>query len=181
MTLKSPMPKLTPEIERLITSNMHIAYAIAKRTKRPSWMTANELYGAAWQGLRKAAIRYNGGLASFPTYAGWIVRGHISDYLRGCDCDPRGRRQGRVNVHVPLNEATMAPARLENPTRDWFQVTLRGLPRDQRLVLLLRYCEGMTFPEIAACVGVSTSMASKLHCAGLSALREELTDIESEN
>jgi len=150
-------------------------------------------------GLAEALERYRPGEGcSFRTYAGKRILGAIRDGLRARDRTPRMQRirwrdgasavppnvtftdyaqralaEGRPDLVASLEASDADPmARLEQATR--WEVLTRGLRRDERLTLSLRYRADMPLAAIAAVLGVSQSRASQIHQAALRRLRTRL-------
>lgn len=155
-------------------NHLHLVYQVATNAKRPSQMAPEELYGAAWEGLAEAARKFDG-RCRFSTYAEWIMRGRIADYLCSLDHVSRHmRRTGRVPTFVEIDETVAQSAR--NPfDRDTFAGLIRCLDRKDRLIMALRYVEGLTWNEIGQAVGLCPHAARQRHWRALDLLRRHLT------
>lgn len=86
-----------------------------------------------------------------------------------------GRRKLRREV---LTDAAPEPAVAE-PDRDLALTLTRlldGLPERQRAVLVLRFWEDLTVPQIAECTGVAEGTIKSQISRGLAALRDRLAE-----
>lgn len=105
-------------------------------------------------------------------FAAWIRR-----VARNLAVDEMRRRRRTGWGELEPSEASSderAPERLESLLE-----ALRGLPRDQRRVVLLRHMCGLAPSEIAEQLGKSESSVHGLHHRARGALRRTLTDLEA--
>jgi RNA polymerase sigma-70 factor (ECF subfamily) len=83
----------------------------------------------------------------------------------------------RSNGHVPVDDWTRRPdvQAMRNDTRRAIEDAVAALPKDQRLVLVLRDMEGLSADEVGRITGASVpAVKSRLHRARM-AVRNELT------
>ena len=130
---------------------------------------------AALIGLWKATLRYDvGRQADFRKYAVVLVRRAVADELRSLSWT-RAACGDPVSLSDPeLKEPIAAPV-LENDHGDavQFYCALLADPR-LRLVILLRYGQGLSRTDAAAVIGTSNAWISKLERRALKAIREPL-------
>ncbi|GAB3046831.1 SigE family RNA polymerase sigma factor [Intrasporangium mesophilum] len=86
--------------------------------------------------------------------------------------------QQRKRRREVLTDTTPEPA-VEGPDRELAMTLtqlLEDLPEKQRAVLVLRFWEDLTVPQIAECTGVNEGTIKSQISRGLSALRNRLAD-----
>jgi RNA polymerase sigma-70 factor (ECF subfamily) len=71
------------------------------------------------------------------------------------------RRQARARLHEPTDAAEPATT-AQDEGDDRASVALAAIPRDQRLVLVLRHVDDLSVPEIAAALGRSIEAVESL-------------------
>lgn len=84
-----------------------------------------------------------------------------------------GRRETPTADSEPFDGLVLDPVRDD---RDRVWAACRGLPRDQRTAVVLRYYEQLEYAEIADLTGVREGTVRSRVSRGLAVLREELGD-----
>jgi RNA polymerase sigma factor (sigma-70 family) len=114
--------------------------------------------------LRVARAIDQGAVAHLPTYLFQTARNLAIDHLR------RERRSDRLMDRsdfdvrtraIATGEATPERAAADRQSLDRLTAALRTLPERPRRILLLSRVEGLSYPEIAAHLGVSESTVYK--------------------
>ena len=139
---------------------------LVSRWQRPLWRYAYRLTGredAAWDAVQDAWLAVIRGLRRlddprrFRQWAYRIVTNKAADWIR--------KRQRRRKFRKGL-EAAPPPAAADNGAAEDVRAALRLLPRRQRVLLTLRYLEGLNVGEIASVLRVPTgTVKSRLHGA----------------
>lgn len=117
--------------------------------------------------------------------ASWEVTGSVQGYLlTAVRHEAWNRRRGdrirdRYGAALRLtqggDDAAVAPSGEEGiALRTDLAAVVERLPSRRRQVIVLRYVEGLTFPEIAGVLGVSVKAAEQLVMRTLRTLRERL-------
>jgi RNA polymerase sigma-70 factor (sigma-E family) len=81
------------------------------------------------------------------------------------------RRRAHHEVAAPVAEIVAADAMSQVGERDLVWRTLAGLPRRQRIVLVLRYYEDLPDPDIASLLGCAEGTVRSLASRAFAALR----------
>ncbi len=101
------------------------------------------------------------------------VRSTALDLIRGTE--RRARREAEPAVTVLREDATFFDCTVEQrEDAALIENALRGLPAEQREVLVLRVWGGLTFAEIAATLDASINTVAARHRYALEALRRQL-------
>lgn len=115
------------------------------------------------------------------TYAAWWrvrpedARGYARRVLVNLSVD-RWRRSGPQAVELGDYQASgSAEASFDN--RDEAARLLRALPLHQRRVIVLRYYDDLSEPEVARILGISVGTVKSACSRGLATLREQLAPI----
>jgi RNA polymerase sigma-70 factor (ECF subfamily) len=94
------------------------------------------------------------------------------DWLRG-----RKRQVRREEAHArPEAEAWFMDSLVQDERRAAIEAALGGLPENQREVLVMRIWGGLSFPQIAAALGISANTAASRYRYALAKLREQLAE-----
>lgn len=112
MAYSAPTPKSAEEQERLIEEHLELVKRIAYHllARLPAHTEIDDLMQAGMMGLLEAARNYDPSRgASFPTFAGFRIRGAMLDEVRRHDWTPR-------SVHRKQRELTAAIRELEAET-----------------------------------------------------------------
>src|SRR4051812_12006533 len=98
---------------------------------------------------------------------------HVAlDWQRG-----RQRRSRREEATARPEAETLFASPLEqDERREAIEAALSNLPESQREVLVLRIWGGLSFPQIAAALGISAETAKSRHRYALAKLREQLAE-----
>ena len=106
--------------------------------------------------------------------------------LRGCGLERlRGDRRRRsreasvaVPVDAPADDAWFQPAQTveRDERRRLIEAALGSLPPEQREVVTMKLWAGLSFPQIAAAVGVPADTAASRYRYALAKLREQLAE-----
>jgi RNA polymerase sigma factor (sigma-70 family) len=143
------------------------AHAIAKRGGFRT--NASELIGPGYEGLRRAAERFDRAKGAFPGFAKLRVRGAMLDYLRGVDIAGRcerarakvqGREPRRMIDWSSLDEAGQALreplARPDHESEsDLAEILFRPLKPRLRYAARAYFLEDKTLAEVAMEMGTS--------------------------
>jgi RNA polymerase sigma-70 factor (ECF subfamily) len=86
----------------------------------------------------------------------------------------RSRREERAAR--PEAEALFAAPLEQDERRAVIEATLRSLPEEQREVLVMKIWGGLSFPQIAAALGISANTAASRYRYALAKLREQLAE-----
>jgi len=148
-----------------------------------------EFFSAGLVGLARACASYRRKhRVLFGTYAAFRVRGAMLDFIRL----ERGREDmqddtGRLHRdgHKPkvrlmfLNDMCrtedLNSIPFVSPDADWWEYMLRGLSREDRLMMKLLYQAGFTMKQAGRVIGISEPRVCQRHKAVLSFLRCRLT------
>jgi RNA polymerase sigma factor (sigma-70 family) len=166
--------------DELIESNLGLVRLIAESilARVPACFELDDLIGAGWLGLLKAATNYdprrhNG--TPFSAYARPVIRGAILDSIR---------REAWDFAEVTRTNLTEIPERGVNPDyearldreREYTRVrrAVESLGERERAVVETYYGAGERLPAVGERLGVSKSRASQLHVAALRGIRAEL-------
>jgi RNA polymerase sigma-70 factor (ECF subfamily) len=117
----------------------------------------------------------------------WRSRGRVADpaaflfaCVRNCALDwrrERDRRTRRNEAAARSEEEPLLIGGIEHEERRAaIEAALRGLPGDQRDVLVMRIWGGLTFPQIAAALEISANTAASRYRYALARLRGQLTE-----
>lgn len=164
-----PRPPLTDAQRDLAGANYPLALHVARRLARPGRL--EEYRDAAVDGLLMAARAYDPGRgAGFATLAGLYMARSISDkekYLRrSCRRPDPPRRDAAPEPWVP--------PRIPDDDVD-FEALVAALPPRDRLLLRLRYRDGLARRVIAARLGTTRAWATELDARALGRLRDTLS------
>jgi len=85
----------------------------------------------------------------------------------------RAAASGRTRV-LPADLPALEPLRLDEETRQSVREALLRLSAQQRLVVLAKVCDGLTFRETAAELGISVPTAKTHYLRAIAALRDQL-------
>jgi RNA polymerase sigma-70 factor (ECF subfamily) len=117
----------------------------------------------------------------------WRSRDRVDDpiaYLYGCvkrcalDWRRSGRRRQRREEAAARSEADsllIAPVE-EDERRTAIEAALRSLPPNQAEVLVMKIWGGLSFPQIAAVLGIPANTAASRYRYALARLREQLAE-----
>lgn len=130
-------------------------YAFAYARSGGDHALAEELTQLAMVRAIRARESYDG-RAAVVTWVCSIVRNLLIDHHRKLERDERSRL--RLSVH----EIEVAEPGLAHAERDEVMDTLRRLPAMQRLVLVLRYVDEYSVPEVAQAIGKSEAATHSL-------------------
>lgn len=179
---------MTAAQQKLAADHIKLAHDVAANmTKRG--MTFDDCYASALAGLCQAAMswRADGG-ASFTTYSQHRMRGKILDDLRERDYLSRNHRKSQPDHSVgslstPIHTGsgrekcvsdTLAAKPAEN--LDGFASIVAKLStREERVMFVLYYQEGMSMREVGEAVGVTQSRVSQVMGEATRRLRSNLT------
>ncbi len=129
----------------------------------------NDTFVRVWRALPRYQPRGN--------FRAWLFR-----IARNVATDAHRRRQRRVE-EVPLDtlerDGAVWPAVESDPRWPEVEAALRTLSDDHRLVLLLRFLEGLSAAEIAAIMGRSPEAVRVLQFRALRALRRRLDEMNA--
>lgn len=132
----------------------------------PPHVDRDDAMSAAWEGVCKAANRYNGkNGASFATYACIVAKGAVIDWFRKEHQISRRHKTLRISVewdtigdvvsHTPeYVHGTMLP---EHTLK-----ILQEMPEQTRLMLMSQFGDGYTQREMAAKYGLSEARVSQV-------------------
>jgi RNA polymerase sigma-70 factor (ECF subfamily) len=130
---------------------------------------AEDITQAVFMKLFRTIDRYESREVPFAAWIRRVARNLAVDEIR------RRRRAGWGDLDMPDTPADeLEPERLRSLVE-----ALRGLPSDQRRVILLRHMCGFAPGEIAEELGKSESSVHGLHHRARGALRRALTDLEA--
>ena len=102
----------------------------------------------------------------------WLYRVVRNGALSAARAERRRRQhEARAAAHTP---AWFLPSEGEGLDAETAAAALQTLPLEQREVVVARLWGGLTFEQIAAVTGLSTSAAHRHYHAGLDSLRERL-------
>lgn len=130
------------------------------------------------QDVFSRAVRKPPLLASGYAAIGWLRRATesvIIDRWRAAEARPRLVREDGANA--PADHVTDATTAMTPEARAAIRSALLHLSEQQRLVLMAKFYEGLTFAEIAAELGVSVSTAKTHYIRALETLRPCLRPI----
>lgn len=116
---------------------------------------ASETFLRAWRSLDK----YREGRATFISWLYGIARHVVTDELR---------RRGRVEIREDMPENGVEHDR---DTRLLLEPLLARLPRDQRIVIEMKFLLGMTNPEVATALDKTTGAVNAIQWRALRTLR----------
>lgn len=175
------------EVNRLAATCNGLAWAEALKKARRWGLRgedARELAQEAWLGLIRAAERYDPARAKYTTYATWWVRSRLSNWLRrrsrrgfaggGGAPAPALVRDDDAGRNSLLDRGAPEPGNPdagEGPTPADVPGLLRALDARSRLVVRLRFYDGLSLPEIGARLGVSPERARQLLGRALRTMR----------
>lgn len=130
-----------------------------------SWDLAQTAFEKAWQALD----RYDGQKASFRVWIFTIAQNTWIDYLRSANAK-------HVLSKLPENLAVPDPFEsvLMNDEMRVVWLAIEKLPVQQRDAIMLRYREELSYPEIAAILGVPEATVKSRVRLALGKLRKEL-------
>lgn len=139
----------------LVQRHLGLVYATALRSTAGRGHLAEDIAQKAFTDLaRKAAT-----LCEHPVLSGWLYRSARYAALEVCRAE--GRRRKINQTYAAMPDANVAT----EPSPDWEQLrpvldeALEGLKEDDRQLMLLRFFQGMTFPEIGARLALSENAA----------------------
>jgi RNA polymerase sigma factor (sigma-70 family) len=134
-------------------------------SKCPPHVDRDDAMSAAWEGVCKAANRYNGkNGASFATYACIVAKGAMIDWFRK---EHQVSRRHRI-LRVPIEWDEVSPAAY---TPEYVHGTvlpehtlklLQEMPEQTRLMLMSYFGDGCTQVEVAAKYGMSEARVSQV-------------------
>lgn len=101
----------------------------------------------------------------------WLYRVVRNGAVSGGRAERRRRRHEAAAARVPPWFAAEAASGLDAQAA---AAALRGLPAEQREVIVAHLWGGLSFEQVAAVAGCSSSTAHRWYVAGLAALRERL-------
>jgi RNA polymerase sigma factor for flagellar operon FliA len=87
------------------------------------------------------------------------------------------RRQSRATAltELAISERSVEPQEEQALLRkQLLDCSLRGLPRRHRLVIVLRYFEGLSMEQVGSCLGITEARVSQLHARALVALHDRI-------
>lgn len=166
------------EAEKLAREHVSLAYRVARCSKRPRWMDFDEVLGAAWEGVRRAADRWDGTRTKFSTFAYTAAAGHVKDYLRGLfRGTPHSRlrnfgQQYSLSLMQEYGRDVADPRLALSHAKDFFEAACRPLSPLERSIVLMKYVEGLTLKTIAERLNISETWARMRHADALAQLRE---------
>jgi RNA polymerase sigma-70 factor (ECF subfamily) len=136
---------------------------------------AQEVHARIWQEF----VEFKG--QSVPELRAWIdkiLQHHITDCRRhhGAGKRDAGREVGGSDPFSDLAGQGTTPSQgaMRNEQQARLDEALEQLPENQREVFRLRFCEGLSFEEVAHRVGVTASNARVLMVRAMDRLRNEL-------
>ncbi len=189
-----------PDRERLILDNQGLIWAVAFRLRHrlSGTMAVEDLVSAGQLGLISAADSFDVSRGCrFSTHATFRIYGAIMGYL-----DRSGFPRRRVVRYARARDPEFRPPTVltltpetddgrmvvepyvlpESHERDplealgdseFVRLAVRRLPRTMKRVILLKYVEGLNFPQIGRILGMSASGAQLSHKTALARLREQ--------
>jgi RNA polymerase sigma factor (sigma-70 family) len=148
-------PTLTMN-EKLIVDYMPLANKLAwqKSMTTPKSVTFDELKSAAYMGLVDAAIKFDPGLSSFPSYARIRISGAIKDHLKHLSNYGSIRPVREDDAFFSDND--------EISTNDFFDFAASKLEESDGNLLKMYYVEQKTLKEIGVARGVGESRVSQI-------------------
>lgn len=190
MLITPPMTRTPSEDE--IRRHLPLVHRVVARLQRrlPPNVLGEDLIAAGMRGLVDALRRHVGDDESFERYARIRIRGAVLDELRAQDWMPRrlaGDEAPRSVVRSEdLGAAEQAASFVDHQATDACSAleaqeemravvaALEGLPERERIVVRMRYFEGLGISDIGARLDVSGPRVSQLHTRAMARLRELL-------
>lgn len=166
--------------DRLIESHLHLVAPIASRIHAglPASFDLLDLASAGTMGLIDAAERNNCSgardrKAMFTSYARHKIRGAMLDSIR------RGKfldaTHQPIEAAIRIKVEPSAPHDLQRAERKRaICAAFRSLSQREARLLYSRYWEGSTLAEIAAEMGISKTVAGRLHRQALAKIEQSL-------
>lgn len=129
----------------LILEHLTYANCLAKRYKKHSSCSLDELISAAYMGLVEAASKFDiSKNVKFTTYAYWKIHSSILDYIR------------ETKFYLPILTD------ISHASKVTFFELIDGLTDINREVIILYYINGYTLNEIAEKIGYSKSRVGQI-------------------
>jgi len=136
----------------------------------PSRADAEDVVQEAFVRFWRSRSRTNDAILDPTAYLYGCVKHAALDWQRG-----RARQQRREIATARPEAETLFVAPMEQEERRaLIEAALLRLPQDQAEVLVMKTWGGLSFPQIAAAVGVSVHTAASRYRYALSKLREQL-------
>lgn len=168
---------LAPTVDRdeLIVSHLYIVKQMAYRFRRmlPTCVQLDDLISAGRLGLVRAANSWNPSTGvAFSYYCRFRIRGQMKDELSNLlHIGPHSQRMWNgsrlpwvVSIDAKIMASYGADGMVDWITRHEFPDGLvRSLTARERVILRMRYVDGMEFAEIAPRVGLSPRRVSGIH------------------
>jgi RNA polymerase sigma factor (sigma-70 family) len=165
---------------------MATRFAGRKAMTCPRSVTFDELWGAALEGLWRAANRFdpNNG-AKFTTFCAFAIKGSMADHLRSLGRTPRSSPEPTVfsldaclEDHRPWDSADHSPGPvalfLVKEQIELMLSALETLDGPYRTVLRRYYLEGALMREIAVERGVTEGRISQIVSRGLEQMKHAM-------
>ena len=142
---------------------------------------ALELYARQWcdapeDVVQEAFVRLSRQSAEPENPAAWLFRAVRNGAINAASAARRRRRyeSAAAERSPPWFEPGTALSNPGDVEPEAAAEALRGLPIDQREVIVAHLWGGLTFEQVAGLAGCSSSAAHRLYHTGLTALRERL-------
>lgn len=156
--------------EELVLHHQHAAVRVAYRLLSHE-EDARDAAQEAFLRILESASRYRP-TASFRTYLYHILTRICIDHLR------RRSRRERFDVTLTLDPSHAPPEALErNERAERVRAAIRTLPPRQRVALVLKHYEGMSYAEIAEAMQTSRRAVDSMLARARQALKEMLADL----
>ena len=134
---------------------------------------------AIWDAVRG----YDPGRAKFTTWATNMVKYRVSDEMRARGLRKRPGTQRRIRAEVEISLDALqpglhqdnfsAPCAVDGMTqRDNLKAALCALPREARIMFIMRHVHGMTQKEVGEAIGTTEAVVNQTLYVGRKLLRE---------
>lgn len=179
---------MTTTADELVGANVEWARGLAREAARKTkgLFRPEDLEGAAFLGLVKAAQRYDGSIP-FQLYAQARVRGSILDELRNLNWLPRADRRngarggimlrfsevGETGEVEGLEDETRERREREDEAREAWGMLSWFLTENEARVLFLHYGKGLSLREVAEELGWSKTWTCEVRNQALRKVRGE--------
>lgn len=138
------------------------------RYKVGSQAEAEDLTGQIFLKAWEAMPRYQWREIPFSHWLMRLARNAVIDYYRTT------RSHGELEEQITAQDPDPQGEYLRRERIERLEVAIRQLPEDQRTVIVLRFVEGMEYPQVAAIMGKSLGALRVIQHRALAALRRIL-------
>lgn len=161
------------EFQEIVDRHSGLIGRVVKRwTSLPTGLTRADLQQAGLIGLWEAAVTHDPARSQFQTHATWKIRKWIRDLVLE---ERRRSRQEALGNHDQGEEAPSALERMEiADDLERLRRKRRRLSSRHKLILRMRYTNGMTFREISRVLHISRTSIACWHRQVIDQLRVKM-------